>query len=588
MPFFSYASAPLPLKPVRIVGTRNGTFSAQVVMGSDTDIVKPQVKMSDLKLTGGEGMIPADGIRIRYPLPTGGQGGIDFRGVYGAKRFDAMAETAPEKVAVAAKRTRKGHTGPVAVPGAVQPVWITVKVPTDAAPGAYAGKLTLSAEGVGPVEVPVKLSVADWVMTDVKKFASHVGIINSPESEAMYYKKEMWSEEHWKLVEHSMKIMGEAGTSCLFIPMVARHHFGKYSMVRWVKKDDGTFEYDFTLFDKYVDLAVEHLGTLQVVCLYVWEPTRAAGSRHNRKKENVEKQTAPVNTFDPKTGEVGEMPSPFYIAPEAADFWKPVLTACRERLLKKGIAEKALMVGMISDRHPIQGEVETFKKAAPWATWIKQAHGKLTSIHGVKVGHLAFVWGTKGLKDPSEARGKGWKKDFVYTVFPRAGSCRTMRAGNLMNDHWINQDYLVAAGYRGLGRIGADFWPVVPGQRNHYGGATLAGAYAGWGQTTISESVLDLLWPGPEGAIWTLRLETYRQGVQEAEARIFIEKALDNQAMKAKLGEELAKRAQDLLDERARRMLTYTPIAMWYPGSPWEDSSEKLYAVAAEVAAALK
>ena len=107
-------------------------------------------------------------------------------------------------------------------------------------------------------------------------------------------------------------------------------------------------------------------------------------------------------------------------------------------------------------------------------------------------------------------------------------------------------------------------------------------------ETTISESVLDLLAPGPDGAIWTLRLETYRQGVQEAEARIFIEKALDNQASKAKLGDELATRAQDLLDARARRMLTYVPIPLWYPGSHWEDSSEKLYAIAAEVAAAVK
>jgi hypothetical protein len=74
--------------------------------------------------------------------------------------------------------------------------------------------------------------------------------------------------------------------------------------------------------------------------------------------------------------------------------------------------------------------------------------------------------------------------------------------------------------------------------------------------------------------------------VQEAEARIFIEKALDDPASKAKLG-ELAKRAQDLLDARDRTMLTYVIISPWYQGSGWQDRGQKLYDTAAEVAAAL-
>jgi hypothetical protein len=207
----------------------------------------------------------------------------------------------------------------------------------------------------------------------------------------------------------------------------------------------------------------------------------------------------------------------------------------------------------------------------------------------VTVGHLAFVWGTKGLKDPSEkgGRGRGWKKETVYTVFPRHGACRTLRASNLLSDHWTMQEYMIAAGYRGVGRIGADFWPVFPGSRRKYGGATIAGYYANWGQTTISESVLDLLHAGPEGAESTLRLETYRQGIQVAEARIFIEKALDDPAKKSKLG-DLEKRAQDLLDARDRTMLAYAIIPQWVPGSPWEDRLEKLFGMAAEIAAALE
>ncbi len=45
---------------------------------------------------------------------------------------------------------------PAELPGAVQPVSITVRVPKDAAPGDYAGTLTLAAEGAGPFAVPVR------------------------------------------------------------------------------------------------------------------------------------------------------------------------------------------------------------------------------------------------------------------------------------------------------------------------------------------------------------------------------------------------------------------------------------------------
>jgi hypothetical protein len=456
-------------------------------------------------------------------------------------------------------------------------------VPREAAAGDYAGKLTVSAEGLKPVEVPVELRVSDWAAPSPKDFASHVGIVQSPESVALYYQKPLWSEEHWKLVARSMQCLGEAGTNAVFLPVVARNHFGKESMVRWIKQADGSYKYDFTIFDRYVDLALEHMGKPQVACLYAWEPVYAAYSRTNRKDDVKEKDTAPVLLLNPETKEVSELKSPFYSAPEAADFWKPVLTECREHLVKRGVSEKALMIGMASDRHPLKEEVETFKKAAPWATWVKQGHQNVSSFSGVPVGHLAFVWGASGLKDPAVKRGLGWQQEWVRTVFPRAGACRGMRSEVLFSDCWNLQEYLVASGYRGVGRVGADFWLVFKGANRHYGGATIAGAYAEWGQTCISESCLDLLYPGPEGALMTLRLESYRQGVLEAEARIFIEKALADEAKRAKLGEELAKRAQDLLDERARIMLTYEDNPEWYQGAGWQERSEKLYATAAEV-----
>ena len=50
---------------------------------------------------------------------------------------------------------------------------------------------------------------------------------------------------------------------------------------------------------------------------------------------------------------------------------------------------------------------------------------------------------------------------------------------------------------------------------------------------TVPES---LLAPGPEGPVASDEMEAYREGVQECEARIAIERALGDEARKARLG----------------------------------------------------
>jgi hypothetical protein len=106
-----------------------------------------------------------------------------------------------------------------------------------------------------------------------------------------------------------------------------------------------------------------------------------------------------------------------------------------------------------------------------------------------------------------------------------------------------------ASGYSGVGRLGADFWRVLKGRRgmsplvNRYGHRNRPGP------PTIANGAL--LYPGEEGPAATVRLEAMRLGIQEAEARIEIERALGDKAAKEKLGEP-GREATALLDERVR------------------------------------
>jgi hypothetical protein len=203
--------------------------------------------------------------------------------------------------------------------------------------------------------------------------------------------------------------------------------------------------------------------------------------------------------------------------------------------------------------------------------------------------------GTRGILEPTEKRYYGWKQYDpktpsleIFCVFPRWGAPYILRKETSLSMYWLMQDAYLTSGLRGVARIGGEFWPVANVGRDAESG-TLIGAYSS-NIPGMDLAVYDLLRPGPEGALSTVRLQGLHEGSQEGQARVFLEKALE--AQKGRLAVEgldpaaAEKRLQELLDERVRTFLMYHPVLEWYPGSGWQARSEALYRAAAAVAAA--
>ncbi|MBM4041806.1 MAG: hypothetical protein FJ290_25185 [Planctomycetes bacterium] len=147
------------------------------------------------------------------------------------------------------------------------------------------------------------------------------------------------------------------------------------------------------------------------------------------------------------------------------------------------------------------------------------------------------------------------------------------------------------ANYSGLGRAGFDFWPVL-GKDSIRGGvkhsATVAARYPPcWDQLNIDRATENLVAPGPAGPVPTERFENVREGMLEAEARVFIERALLDPAQRAKLGDELAGRLQKTLDERAWRIRGACIGGVGYEAADSEAFRIELFAAAAEAAGKL-
>ena len=92
--------------------------------------------------------------------------------------------------------------------------------------------------------------------------------------------------------------------------------------------------------------------------------------------------------------------------------------------------------------------------------------------------------------------------------------------------------------------------------------------------------------PGPDGAVATAQLECLKEGTQDAEAMLFMREALRKPELRAKLGEELAKRCEAAITDHWSYLELGLRMGPRGANDLWWLSS-RIHALAAEVAAAL-
>ncbi len=577
-----------PKCAIRVVGTRNGEFSGQVVIYSKEGMKGPEAKVSDLELTDGNSVLPASAVQVRYALPTGPSG--RERLPQGHMVFDALSNEPRAE-------------------GATHPVWITVNVPADAEPGEYKGRLIVAGR-----KVPIVLTVCAWRLPIPEDYWTWADFIESPESVALQYELKLWSDEHFEKIGTCFDQLGKVGNKVIYIPLVCMSNFGnEQTMVRWVEDGHGGFRHDFSPVERYLDLYIERIGRPRVVVLYLYEGRLGGGQGRNREECDW---GAPVTLLKPETGEVSTFEGPClnHALPERSGhssafpeypaqteaFWKPVLDGLRQRLNNRGIEDKSIMLGLFPDLMPGKRTVELLQRVAPYAVWAEHGHGKRSSVRGVPIGYGTAVWGAAGPPDPDKGNRyghthyHGWQQtsqlisSFYDREISKPGYGMQLVRSRLLGERNI------AGKQRGFGRMNADFWPVLAGTRGRRRSLSARYPRSNWSQLNLG--MAPYLFPGLDGALSTIRFEMLREGVQECEARIFVEKALLDEAKRSRLGEGVAKKCRSILDERVRALR----IAMGdrsqnrkadhtrFVQSDSQARSKDLYSAAAEVAQRLR
>jgi hypothetical protein len=581
------------LRPIRIVGTRNGAFSGQVVIGRKQPIRGLTAKAGDLAQASGDKRISASAVQIRYgrPLRQRGQGGenvhIRYRGMT-AERFDGLLEAPPAEIPVhRSPLVGSNEPGDSSIHGAVIPVWITVDVPADAAPGRYTGFLSVTADEMQPARVPIELEVCSWTLPDPKDYVTFVDFVPSPETTAMHYKMPRYSDAHFKLMERTFEQLARVGSKVLYLEMIARTNFGNsQSLVRWIRKPDGGYEYDFSVFDRYLEMGLKHLKPKYVVLYLSDFGTGSVNwSGEHAKREGLEYwDKVCVTELHPETRTVrkGWLTGPGYWDEKAAEaFWRPVLSEVRERLKKKGVLDNTLF-GMVPEAFGCPAAGRVLGKLIPEVKgWANAGHNARPKGPAGKHLLCEHVYGQTPI--PSRF---GWDNTWDVVTFDRqAWSSKPLATNRLMAEKAFQRSE------RGFGRIGADFWPLPLAERHRESRGLASNRYPEniWIAREVTSGWLA---PGPKGPISTIRFEMAREGVQECEARIFLERALyvdPNQ--RARLDEALVSRCRQVLSARTETIAqtdTAVEQSLWYPGTGWQQRSADLFKAAGDVSAELK
>ena len=139
-----------------------------------------------------------------------------------------------------------------------RPVWILVTVPADATPGTYKSSITISHNGWGKVKLPFELEVQKHTLAPASEWAYHLDLWQHPSAVARAQGLKLWSDEHFEAMKPLMQRLANAGQKVITAtlnkdPWNHQCYDAYESMIVWTKHKDGSWSYDYTVFDRWVE-----------------------------------------------------------------------------------------------------------------------------------------------------------------------------------------------------------------------------------------------------------------------------------------------------------------------------------------------
>jgi len=228
---FEDTTPPVAPKALTIAAARNEVVSAQFAVRADAALKGLRCSVDAL---AGPGGAKIDGVRVRFVGYVNVKRNSDRSAIRKAPaRFpDPLLED--KRIGVAGGKT--------------QPVWITIRVPKKARPGAYTGQVTFQS-GDHRAELPLAVEVFAAALPD-KRTLWVTNWTAIPSRRRMEFFVDFpWEPSqpgYWTLVRAYARNMAAHRQNVILTPI--------HQLVRVTAGADGALQFDFALFDRWVKL----------------------------------------------------------------------------------------------------------------------------------------------------------------------------------------------------------------------------------------------------------------------------------------------------------------------------------------------
>ncbi len=372
--------------------------------------------------------------------------------------------------------------------GGYRPVWLTITVPAGAKPALYRGTLTATGQGRRTVAFPLELEVLPARLPDPKNWAFFLDLWQHPWAAARYHGVAPFSPEHYKLLEPLYRELAAAGQKVITTTITDRpwnqQTFDAYhSMVARTRNPDGTWTFDYTLFDQYVAFA-QRCGLGPQIHCYTLVPW---GNRVSF----TDAATGDTVTISHKAG-----------TPEYENYWAPFLADFQKHLVKKGWADRTYLA--LDERSPeeLRAASDILKKHSPRLKIMMAGNKAPSAYQGVTPDNYTQILHRVDdafLAEIEPRRRAGAVTTFYVCVSPRRPN--TFTTSPCAEQVWLGY-YAAAHRFDGILRWAYAHWPRDPLWDSSF-------RPDDWGPGDTF-----LIYPGPRSSV---RWELFRDGIEEAE-----------------------------------------------------------------------
>lgn len=403
------------------------------------------------------------------------------------------------------------------VPGkTVRPVWLSLNIPSNAEAGTYTGTISINAKNSHTV-LNVKINVQNQILPKPHDWHYRLDLWQNPWVVANYYHVKPWSEEHKALLKKHLKLYADAGGTYITTygvnsPWGDNEYAIEGGMIEWIKQKNGSWKFDYTIFDEYAELAMS-LGIDKAITIYTPLPwgerffytDEASGNK-------MQEQWLPTSDTFKKN-------------------WNIFLTDLRLHLEKKGWFNKTYLGVNENAMEQTLAAIKVIKQhSKDWKiTYAGDWHPELDTL----LNDYCFLYGKEANVNEVKARAARGQTT-TYYVCCNPAKPNTFLFSPPVEGRWISW-YAVAHGYSGFLRWAYDAWPEDPMRDARYGSWAAGDCY--------------LVYPGGNSCI---RFEKLREGIVDYEKiRILSELATKSQDVPVKnLIAALNAHLQTLNDEK--------------------------------------